>query len=132
MSYCINPADLSDPSNFQIQVSGSELQTAIAALQQQMSSFSTASFLPTTGPATFTGNLDVQSLKMSHVLLTPYLLAPEQNIELCIRNYFNCGGLSVSNATGQVYFPTGITTGQLLSRKTTFRRAICFLTTISG
>ena len=45
------------------------------------------------------------------MLLTPYLLAPEQNIELCIRNYYNFGGRSVSNATGQVHFPTGLTTG---------------------
>ena len=35
VSHYVNSADLNDPSNFQIQVSGSELQTAIAALQQQ-------------------------------------------------------------------------------------------------
>ena len=38
-------------------------------------------------------------------------MAPEQNIELAIRNYGNAGGLSISNATGWVHFPAGITTG---------------------
>ena len=76
-----------------------------------MSSFSTASFLQSNGPATFTRNLNVQSMKITHVLLTPYLLAPEENIELVLRNYWNFGGLSISNATGQVYFPKGLTTG---------------------
>ena len=48
VSHSLNSANLNDPSNFQIQVSGAELQTAIAALQQQVSAFSTSSFLPTT------------------------------------------------------------------------------------
>ena len=50
-------------------------------------------------------------MKAKYVILTPLLLAPEENVELCIRNYSNFGGLSISNANGQVYFPTGITTG---------------------
>ncbi len=111
VSHSLNSANLNDPSNFQIQVSGEELQTAISALQQTVSGLSTSSFLPRVGPASFTGNLQVQSMKITHVLLTPYLLAPEENIELCIRNYWNSGGLSISNATGQVHFPTGLTTG---------------------
>ncbi len=45
------------------------------------------------------------------MLLTPLLLAPEENVELNIRNYSNFGGLSISNATGRVHIPTGITTG---------------------
>ena len=100
VSHYVNSANLSDASNFQVQVSGAELQTAISALQQTVSAVSTSSFLPSTGPTSFTGNLNVQSLKITHVLLTPYLLAPEENIELCIRNYWNFGGLTASNATG--------------------------------
>ena len=76
-----------------------------------MSALSTSSFLPRMGPASFTGNLQVESLLVTNALLTPYLLAPEENIELVLRNYWNVAGLSISNATGQVHFPTGITTG---------------------
>ncbi len=54
---------------------------------------------------------NLQACKTTGVFLTPLILAPEQNIELAIRNYGNTGGLSISNATGWVHFPAGITTG---------------------
>ena len=100
----------SEPAEDQ-RVSGEELQTAISALQQTVSGLSTSSFLPRVGPASFTGNLQVESLKITNALLTPYLLAPAANIDLNIRNYKNLGGLSISNATGQVHVPYGLTTG---------------------
>ena len=112
VSHYLNSADLDDPSNLQVQVSGEELQTAIAAVQQKVSAFSTSSFLPDPTYVTYiTGNLNIHSMKAKYVLLTPLLLAPEENVELNIRNYSNFGGLSISNATGRVHIPSGLTTG---------------------
>ena len=57
-------------------------------MQQKVSAFSTSSFSSNTGLVTFiTGNLNIQSMKVNHVLLTPYLLAPAEDIELNIRNF---------------------------------------------
>ena len=50
VSHYVNSTDLNDPSNFQIRVSGEELQTVISTLQQTVSAFSTSSFLPRVGP----------------------------------------------------------------------------------
>ena len=87
VTHYINGADLNDASNFQIQVSGTELQTAIANVQQKVSAFSTTGFLPETTYATWvTGNLNIQACKATNVMLTPLLLAPEANVELAIRN----------------------------------------------
>ena len=61
-------------------------------MQQKVSAFSTSWFLPNTELVTFiTGNVNIQSMKAKHVLLTPLLLAPEENVELNIRNYWNWG-----------------------------------------
>ena len=93
VTHYLNQADLSDPSNGQIQVSGTELQTAVADVQQKVSAFSTSAFLPATNMATWiTGNLNIQSMKANHAILTPLLLAAEENGELAIRNYGNWGG----------------------------------------
>ena len=112
VSHYVNSANLNDASNFHVKIDGAELQMAIAAVQQKVSAFSSTSFLPETTYATWvTGNLNIQAAKATHVFLTPLILAPEQNIELCVRNYSNLGGLSISNATGNVHIPTGLTTG---------------------
>ncbi len=112
VSHYVNSANLNDPSNFQIQVSGGELQTAIANVQQKVSAFSSTGFLPDPTYVTYiTGNLNIHSMKAQYVMLTPLLLAPEENIELAIKNYGAWGGLSISNANGRVHIPTGLTTG---------------------
>ena len=88
VSHYVDSANLNNPSNFQIQVSGTELQTAIAAVQQKVSAFSTTGFLPDPTYVTYiTGNLNIHSMKAQYVILTPLLLAPEETIDLNIRNY---------------------------------------------
>ena len=47
VTHYVNGADLNDPSNFQVRVSGEELQTAIAALQQKVSAFRRRRFCQT-------------------------------------------------------------------------------------
>ena len=88
VTHYLNSADLSDPSNGQVRVSGEELQTAIAAVQQKVSALSSTGFLPDPTYVTYiTGNLNIHSMKAKYVLLTPLLLAPEENVDLNIRNY---------------------------------------------
>ena len=58
-----------------------------------------------------TGSLNIHSMKAKYVILTPLLLAPEENVDLNIRNYSNFGGISISNANGRVHVPSGLTTG---------------------
>ncbi len=48
VTHSLNSANLDDPTNFQVRISGEELQTAIAAVQQKVSAFSTSSFQPNT------------------------------------------------------------------------------------
>ena len=111
VTHSINTANLDDPSNFQVQVSGEQLQTALAAVQQKTSAFSTTGFLPDSYVTYITGNLNLHSTKAKFVILTPLLSAPEPNQELNIRNYLNFGGLSISNANGRVHVVSGLTTG---------------------
>ena len=119
MTHSLNQQNVSDPDNFQLKVSGEELQSSIATLsstvagvQQSLTALTQAnSYLPTVGPASFTGNLQVESLKITHVLLTPYLLAPTEYVDMNIRNYGNFGGLSISNATGAVHIAAELTVG---------------------
>ena len=95
-------------------MSSEELQTAIAAVQQKVSALSNTGFLPDTTLVTWiTGNVEIKSMRVQHVLLSPLLLAPAENVELAIRNYWNGGGLSVSNANGRVSVASGITLGGL-------------------
>ena len=101
VTHSLNPLDVNDPINFQVRVSGAELQSSIATLsatvadvsdgltvvEQALDALSQAapsasSLLPNTGPATFTGALSVTgalsagSLETGHGLLTPRIVAP--------------------------------------------------------
>ena len=99
VTHSLNQQNVSDPDNFQLKVSGAELQSSIATLsstvagvQQSLTALTQAnSYLPTVGPASFTGNLQVESLKITNVLLTPHLLAPTAYVDMNIRNYGNWG-----------------------------------------
>ena len=79
-------------------MSGEELQSSIATLsstvagvQQSLTALTQAnqSYLPTVGPASFVGNMSVESLLITNALLTPYLLAPTATVDMNIRNYGN-------------------------------------------
>ena len=72
VSQTFDLADANAPTNYQIRVSSEELQTALAAVQQKVSAFSSTGFLSGTTYATWvTGNLNIQAAKASYVFLTP-------------------------------------------------------------
>ena len=116
VSQHFNVVDADDPGNFQVRVSGAELQTAIATLQQQVSAFSTSAFLPNAGPATHTGNLVVTdkvtagAFETGHGILTPHVIAGA-NSDLTLFNYGGQIALSVSNLNAKVMIAVGLTLG---------------------
>ena len=70
--------------------------SAISAMQLNVGAFSSTGFLQSGTYVTYvTGNLNIQAMKATNVILTPIILAPEENVELAIRNYWIAGGLSV-------------------------------------
>ena len=83
---------------------------AIAGAQQKLSAFSRTGFMSQASYVTWvSGNLNIQAAKVSYVFLTPLILAPEENADISIRNYGASGGLTISNSTGIVNFPSGAT-----------------------
>ena len=139
-THSLNVLDFNDLTNFQVKVSGADLQSSIAtlsstvadvtdglaSLEQALDALSQAApsggttdnsgLLPNTGPATFTGNLTVTgafyagSLETGHALLIPRIVSPS-GTDLAIRNHGNAGGLSISNATENVSVANSLALG---------------------